>query len=107
MFGYLSDPWQYSDRGLQYSPAAHPGSSIGRSLARPGVLTALAFYIIVGLGYNILLRNHAPFIGLHWLAHESLHSAVPLLFVLYWVLYVARADLQVRHRLLWLIYPLG
>lgn len=85
-----------------------PGSSIGRFLARPGVLTALAFYIIiVGLGYNILLRNHAPFIGLHWLAHEGLHSAVPLLFVLYRVLYVAKDDLQVKHSLPWLIYPLG
>ncbi len=60
------------------------GSSIGQFLARPGVLTALVLYIIiVGLCDNILLRNHAPFIGLHWLSHEGLHSAVPLLFVLY------------------------
>ncbi|AMP01197.1 putative membrane protein [Collimonas arenae] len=85
-----------------------PDSALGQFFSRPGVLTALALYIIiVGLGYNILLRNHAPFTGLHWLSDEGLHSAVPLLFTLFWLLYVAKDDLQVKDSLLWLIYPLA
>ena len=85
-----------------------PGSALGQFFSRPGVLTALALYIIiVGLGYNILLRNHAPFTGLHRMADEGLHSVVPLLFTLYWLLYVAKDGLQVKDSALWLIYPLA
>jgi hypothetical protein len=85
-----------------------PDSTPGRFFSRPGVQTALALYIIfVGLGYNLLLRNHAPFTGLHRLADEGLHTAVPLLFALYWVLFAMKNGLQAKDSLLWLIYPLA
>jgi hypothetical protein len=85
-----------------------PDSASGRFFSRPGVLTAMALYIIfVGLGYNLLLRNHAPFTGLHRLSDEGLHTVVPLLFVLYWLLFAVKSGLQAKDSLLWLIYPLA
>lgn len=85
-----------------------PDSALGRYFSRPGVLAALALYIIfVGLGYNLLLRNHAPFTGLHRLADEGLHTVVPLLFTLYWLLFAVKNGLQAKDSLLWLIYPLA
>ncbi|GAC1551620.1 MAG: Pr6Pr family membrane protein [Collimonas sp.] len=85
-----------------------PDSAPGRFFSRPGVLTALALYIIfVGLGYNLLLRNHAPFTGLHRLADEGLHTVVPLLFTLYWLVFAVKHGLQAKDSLLWLIYPLA
>jgi len=85
-----------------------PDSAPGRFFSRPGVLTAMALYIIfVGLGYNLLLRNHAPFTGLHRLSDEGLHTAVPLLFVLYWLLFAIKSGVQAKDSLLWLIYPLA
>ena len=85
-----------------------PDSLPGQYFSRPGVQTAVTLYIIfVGLGYNLLLRNHAPFTGLHRLSDEGLHTVVPLLCVLYWSLYVPKQGLQAKDSLLWLIYPLA
>lgn len=85
-----------------------PDSAPGRFFSRPGVLTALALYIIiVGLGYNLLLRNHAPFTGLHRLSDEGLHTVVPLLFALYWLQFAVKDGLRAKDSLLWLIYPLA
>jgi hypothetical protein len=85
-----------------------PDSALGQYFSRPGVQTAVTLYIIiVGLGYNVLLRNHAPFTGLHRLSDEGLHTVVPLLYVLYWSLFVPKQGLQVKDSLLWLVYPLA
>ncbi|HWX03926.1 Pr6Pr family membrane protein [Collimonas sp.] len=85
-----------------------PESLPGQYFARPGVQTAVTLYILfVGLGYNLLLRNHAPFTGLHRLSDEGLHTVVPLLYVLYWSLFVNKQGLQAKDSLLWLIYPLA
>lgn len=85
-----------------------PESLPGQYFSHPGVQTAVTLYIIfVGLGYNLLLRNHAPFTGLHRLSDEGLHTVVPLLCALYWSLYVPKQGLQAKDSLLWLIYPLA
>jgi hypothetical protein len=85
-----------------------PDSAPGRFFSRPGVLAALALYIIfVGLGYNLLLRNHAPFTGLHRIADEGMHTVVPLLFAWYWLLFAVKHGIQAKDGLLWLIYPLA
>lgn len=85
-----------------------PESLPGQFFSRPGVQTAVTLYILfVGLGYNLLLRNHAPFTGLHRLSDEGLHTVVPLLYVLYWSLFVNKQGLQAKDSLLWLIYPLA
>ncbi len=40
------------------------------------------------------------------LVNETLHSVVPALAVLYWVLFVPRFHLSLRHCVFWLVYPL-
>ncbi|MEO6918635.1 MAG: Pr6Pr family membrane protein [Collimonas sp.] len=85
-----------------------PDSAPGQYFSRPGVQTAITLYIIiVGLGYNVLLRNHAPFTGLHRLSDESLHTVVPLLYLFYWLSYVPKSGLRAKDSLLWLVYPLA
>lgn len=83
-----------------------PRSVWGRFFSKPPVLTAVALYIfIVGLIYNIILRGIWDPGGLQKWVDESLHVAVPLLFIFFWLFFVPRANLKWHHSFLWLIYP--
>jgi hypothetical protein len=78
----------------------------GRFFAKPSVITAVAVYIfIVGLVYNIVLRSVWHPQGLQKLADELLHVAVPLLFIIYWLLFAPKNSLQWMHAFRWLIFP--
>jgi hypothetical protein len=84
----------------------NPGSKTGHFFLKPTVITAIALYIfIVGLVYNLLLRNLWHPAGLQKLADELLHVAVPLLFIIYWYLYAPKKSLQWVHASQWLIFP--
>jgi hypothetical protein len=81
-------------------------SAAGRFFARPPVITAVALYIfLVGLIYNIILRSVWHPEGLQKLADELLHVAVPLLFLIYWLLFAPKSSLQWIHAFRWLIFP--
>jgi len=74
--------------------AALGRSPLGRFFRQPPVVTAVVVYIVfVGLAYNLF--------------NECLHTIVPLLSAIYWVLFVPRFHLTLRQCVLWLIYPLG
>jgi hypothetical protein len=74
---------------------------------KAGVLTAITVYIIVvGLIYQVLLRHLWQPTGLQWLADELLHSLIPILFIVYWLLYEKKKELKWRMLLPWLVYPL-
>jgi hypothetical protein len=60
---------------------------------------------IVGIIYNLILRSLWDPKGLQRLADELLHVANPLLFLLFWILYVAKRELQWKHAFRWLLYP--
>jgi hypothetical protein len=94
---------------LTFSGVASRGrSSIGRLFRRPQVVTAVVVYIVfVGLAYNLLLRYLWTPSGYRAVLNECLHTVVPLLSAVYWVLYVPRFHLKLRHCLLWMIYPLA
>ncbi len=94
---------------LTFSGVASRGrSSIGRFFRRPQVVTAVVVYIVfVGLAYNLLLRYLWTPSGYRAVLNECLHTVVPLLSAVYWVLYVPRFHLKLRHCLLWMIYPLA
>jgi hypothetical protein len=80
----------------------------GRFFRKPPVLTAVVVYIVfVGLAYNFLLRHLWTPTGYRALLNEVLHTVVPLLCALYWLLFVPRFPLLLRDCLFWLIYPLG
>ncbi|MGI4858421.1 MAG: Pr6Pr family membrane protein [Janthinobacterium lividum] len=79
-----------------------------RFVARPPVVTAIVLYIVfVGLAYNLLLRGLWTPTGYRRLLNESLHSILPILCALYWVLFVPRFHLNLRKCLFWLVYPLA
>lgn len=84
-----------------------PNSSWGRFFARTGAATAIAVYItIVALIYNLVLRKLAQFEGLQKILNEVQHVIVPVLFVLYWCVFVNKSSLHWKDFLPWLWYPL-
>ena len=83
-------------------------SAPGRFFRKPPVLTAVVVYIVfVGIAYNTLLRHLWTPYGYRALLNELLHTVVPLLCTLYWLLFVPRFQLLLRDCLFWLIYPVG
>jgi hypothetical protein len=63
--------------------------------------------VFVGVAYNLLLRGYWSPAPLRRILTETLHSVLPMLCVLYWVLFVPRFHLRWRHGLLWLVYPVA
>jgi hypothetical protein len=83
-----------------------PASEAGLFFAKSSVISAVAVYIfIVGIIYNIILRKIWHPEGLQKLADELLHVAVPLFFILYWLLYAPKSQLEWIHAFRWLIFP--
>ncbi len=81
-------------------------SALRRFFLSPAVQGGVAAAIIVvGLAYNLLLRNTWNPQGLQWLADELLHDVMPVLFVIYWWFCVPKGTLQWRNVWPWLIYP--
>jgi hypothetical protein len=88
--------------------AWRPPTPVGRFFRAPAVLTAIVVYMVfVGLAYNLLLRHLWTPHGYRSLVNESLHTALPVLCALYWLLFVPRFHLTIRRGLLWLVYPLA
>ncbi|WP_181969702.1 Pr6Pr family membrane protein [Paraburkholderia sp. DHOC27] len=82
-------------------------SAPGRFFRKPPVLTAVVVYIVfVGIAYNSLLRHLWTPSGYRALLNEVLHTVIPLLCALYWLLFVPRFQLLLRDCLFWLVYPL-
>ena len=55
--------------------------------------------------YNLVLRFLWDPQGWQLVADELLHTVIPLLFLLYWFLFVKRRNLYWKDAFLWLIYP--
>lgn len=77
----------------------------GRDLGgRGGAVTAI---VLVGVGYHLLLRNAWNPQGAQWLADVLLHYAVPLVALLWWLLWPPRHRITVTAPLGWLLWPVG
>jgi hypothetical protein len=75
--------------------------------AKPKTLTAITVYIvIVGIIYNVILRSLWNPQGLQKIVDELLHTVIPVLFFLFWILFVPKGSLQWQNIFPWLIYPL-
>jgi hypothetical protein len=84
-----------------------PKSAWGRWFGRASTLTALAVYItVVGLIYNLILRQLWNPQGLQQLVDELLHSVIPTLFVLFWLLFVPQERMRWVSILSWMVFPL-
>lgn len=76
-------------------------------LTRPSTMSAVAVYIfVVGLVYSLFLRSVWDPTGLQLAADVALHDVVPILYVLYWQIFVPKAKLHWKQPVYWLIYPM-
>lgn len=83
-----------------------PGSTVGKFFSKSSVLTGLTVYItVVGVVYNVVLRQIWHPEGLFKLADELLHTVNPLLFIIYWLVFVQKQGLKWSNTLSWLIFP--
>lgn len=70
-------------------------------------LSAITGYIVVvGLVYQVALRHIWTPTGMQMLVDELLHSAVPLLVLIYWLFHSNKRDLNWNALPSFLIYPL-
>ncbi|MBA2562828.1 MAG: Pr6Pr family membrane protein [Chitinophagaceae bacterium] len=84
-----------------------PNSRWGNFFSQQKTLTAITVYIIiVGIIYNIILRFIWSPKGLQMIIDELLHSVIPVLFLVYWLIFVLKNQLKWQDVLPWLIYPL-
>jgi hypothetical protein len=87
-------------------PLLAPDTRLGRFLDRPGVRTAITGYIImVGVVYYVLLRNLSERAGWPLFFEHMLHYVTPPLFVLDWLLFVDKRELDWRPGLGALVFP--
>lgn len=78
-----------------------------RFFNRPSPVTAITVYIlIVGLVYNLILRQLWSPQGLQLLVDNLLHTVTPLLAFIYWLLYVPTKEISWKHTAAWMLYPL-
>ena len=89
-------------------PLIAPRSTLGRFLSRPPVRTAVTgYFIIVGVIYYLLLRDLSQRQGWSMFFEYMLHYVTPPLFVLDWLLFVDKRDLNWRIGLSALGFPLA
>ena len=90
------------------APLLAPRTYWGVLAARPETINGVSVNILlVGIAYNVLLRNTWSPQGAQWLADELLHDVVPLLFAGYaWVLSQERIGAFVP-RLAWALWPVA
>ena len=83
-----------------------PKTNVGNFFNRPTVKTSIALYIfIVALVYNTVLRGLVTFNGWNLFVDTLLHVIVPILYIIYWFMYVPKGTLQFKHGLNWIYFP--
>lgn len=83
-----------------------PKSKWGIFFSTPKNISAITLYIlIVGIVYNLILRFLWAPIGFQKLADELLHSVIPILVLLFWLLFVDKKVLGIKNIFPWLIFP--
>jgi hypothetical protein len=85
-----------------------PESRLGKFFGGPNGATPVAVYITVtGITYWFLLRPlYADLRGMGMVLNAVHHYVMPVLYVVYWLLFVAKGRLHLRYIPDWLIFPL-
>ncbi len=60
---------------------------------------------LVGAVYHAVLAKLWNPVGLHWWSDQGLHTAVPLLFCLYWLMFSPKSGLRWSDAGRWMLYP--
>lgn len=83
-------------------------NKIGLFFGTASVQTAITLYIfIVALVYNTVLRGIVSLNGWNLFVDTLLHVVVPILFILYWFVYVPKGVLQWKQGLSWIYFPIA
>ncbi len=86
--------------------AIRPAHAPLQFFSSPSVQAATAVYItIVGIVYQLLLRQLWNPQGAQWVADVLLHAVMPAGYVLYWLLFAPRTGLRWKDAVNWLLYP--
>lgn len=81
-------------------------SPAGLFFSRPELQTGTAIYIaVVGIVYSLVLRELWNPEGAQKIADLLLHDLVPLLYVVWWFIFVPKTGLRWKHAVWWLVYP--
>jgi len=89
------------------APFLLPGFGLSRLVALPRVVTGFtASIVLVGIGYSLLLRHVWNPTGLQKIVDVALHDATPVLFFVYWLVWIPKRSIQWRDVLWWMAYPL-
>jgi hypothetical protein len=82
-------------------------SGLSRFFTKSTTITAITIYItIVGIVYNVILRSTWHPEGLQKIVDELLHSAIPVFFILFWLIFIPIEQLKWKNAFPWLIYPI-
>ncbi|MBW8243415.1 Pr6Pr family membrane protein [Muricauda oceani] len=73
--------------------------------ATPMALTA--FIVVVGLVYQFVLRKLWSPTGLQMVVDEMLHTIIPVLMYVYWLMFCAKTTVAWKQLSPWLLYPFG
>ncbi|MEO5947891.1 MAG: Pr6Pr family membrane protein, partial [Chitinophagaceae bacterium] len=74
--------------------------------SKPTTQSAIGLYIvIVGIVYSVALRKIWNPEGLQLIADRLLHDLIPLLYLIYWLLFTPKKVLQWKHIGSWVIFP--
>lgn len=85
---------------------ASPTSIVGKYFSSIKVKSAIALYIfIVGLVYNFVLRGIWQPTGWQLIIDNFLHVAVPILYVIYWLICIPRRTLNWMDGIAWAYFP--
>jgi hypothetical protein len=83
-----------------------PKRGLGRFFSRPSTITAITVYItIVGIVYNVVLRSLWAPTGLQMTVDELLHTVIPALVIIFWLVFVPIEELKWKSAIPWLVYP--
>lgn len=76
--------------------------------SQPNILTAITLYItVVGLIYQLLLRQVWDPKGLQKVVDELLHTIIPITVIIYWYFYSNKSMLQYPKMFGWFLYPIA
>ena len=81
-------------------------SRFSQRVQNGSVLTAAAVYIsIVAVVYSLFLRSVVNAQGWHLISDHIVHDIVPVVFIVYWLLYATKKDVSWHDPVKWLMVP--
>ncbi|RZK54369.1 MAG: hypothetical protein EOO87_10655 [Pedobacter sp.] len=84
-----------------------PSTRLAKSLSLTTTKSAIALYIlIVGLVYNFVLRGIWEPKGWQLIADNLLHVVIPVIYVIYWIIFTPKNTLNWKNGISWSYFPL-